>query len=600
VNPMKKTLLFSLLLLGFLVGTGQVFAQWTTQSISLRPGWNAVYLEVQPEPRDVATVFAGLQMESVWMWNRRYDSVQFLVNPAELLPGNPNWLNYIAAAPPLDGESALHSILGGRCYLIRLAATAPVTNWQVQGQPVVPAANWLADSLNFVGFGVSSTTPPTFQQFFQSSPAHQNTLRFRLDALGRWQRLSNPSTLMAAGEAFWVRSDGASDFTGPVQVRPALGTRIDFGRTLVEQKVVLRNRTTATRTVEVRQLASQSPPAGLPTLAGPVPLSYWNDQTRATYGWSDFPAVLSLSLAPGEEKTLRLAIRRTAMAAAPAGDSTALYQSLLEVRDSGFCRCVIPVIASGLQATTTAASGGRAPSPNLRAGLWVGSAVIDKVSQPTHPSDSNSPRPTGSEAQFRLIVHVGDDGQASLLQQVTLMWKDGARDSEGAIIEPGRQVLVTDDAVIDSLGLTGSALRDGEVVGRRISSACFAFTTPQPMSPPGGFGAVGTPLVCNVSMGYNEPLNPFKHRFHPDHNNLTDDYRSIKPEGDESYSFTRQVRLNFTATDPSDLATPGWGDNQLGGIYEETLLGVHRDPIRIRGSFRLHQASRIGLLNDGL
>lgn len=593
MKPMKRTYLLCLLLFGLLLHSYSSLAQWTTQNISLRPGWNAVYLEVQPEPRDIATVFAGVPMESVWMWNRRFDSVQFLVEPEELLPGNPDWLNYIAAAPPLDGESALHSILGGRGYLIKLAANAPATtSWQVRGRPVVRAPDWLGDSLNFVGFTVSPTTPPTFNQFFQSSPAHQNTFRFRLDSQGRWQRISDPSTTMKAGEAFWIRCDGASDFAGPVQVRPALGTRIDFGRTVVEQKVVLRNRTTTARTVDIRQQASQPPPQadGIPALSGPVPLSYWDDETRATFGWSDLPSVLTLSLAPGEEKTLRLAIRRQDMA--PSVDPTALYQSLIEVRDSGSCLCLIPVVASGLQS----GSG----TSNLRAGLWVGNAVVDQVSQPTHPTDPNAPRPTGSEAQFRLIVHVDDNGQASLLQNVTLMWKDGIRDGDGSVIAPGHQVLVTDDTVIESLGLTGSTLRDGEIVGTRISSACFAFDTPQPMSPLGSFGTVGAPLFCDVAMNFNDPLNPFKHRFHPDHNNLTDDYRDFKPEGDESYSFTRQVRLNFTATDPSDLATPGWGDNQLGGVYEETLTGVHRETIQIRGSFRLNQASRIGVLNDGL
>ena len=39
---------------------GQVQAQWRDQTITLQPGWNAVFLEVQPQPRASEAVFASL------------------------------------------------------------------------------------------------------------------------------------------------------------------------------------------------------------------------------------------------------------------------------------------------------------------------------------------------------------------------------------------------------------------------------------------------------------------------------------------------------------------------------------------------------------
>ena len=44
----------------------------------------------------------------------------------------------------------------------------------------------------------------------------------------------------------------------------------------------------------------------------------------------------------------------------------------------------------------------------------------------------------------------------------------------------------------------------------------------------------------------------------------------------------------------------GFGDNQLAGIYRETITGLHKDELHIQGVFRLHHASRIGVLNDGM
>src|SRR5262245_49286660 len=70
-------------------------AQWTNQTIVLRPGCNAVFLELQPEPRECDAVFAGIPVESVWAWNRRFTPIQFIQDPADLIPGAPDWLTYL-------------------------------------------------------------------------------------------------------------------------------------------------------------------------------------------------------------------------------------------------------------------------------------------------------------------------------------------------------------------------------------------------------------------------------------------------------------------------------------------------------------------------
>ena len=126
----------------------------------------------------------------------------------------------------------------------------------------------------------------------------------------------------------------------------------------------------------------------------------------------------------------------------------------------------------------------------------------------------------------------------------------------------------------------------------------------------GEFGSTSGSLRCNVRVDYNDELNPFKHRFHPDHNNLDD---SPQPQPlllktnvhgltytAESSSVNRDISLQFTATDPENLTLAGFGDNQLAGIYRETLTGLHKDALQLEGVFRLQQASRIGVLNDGL
>src|SRR5437762_5568389 len=51
---------FVLVLVFLFLQSGTAFAQWVTQTITLNPGWNAVYLEVQPANSDCDAVFAGM------------------------------------------------------------------------------------------------------------------------------------------------------------------------------------------------------------------------------------------------------------------------------------------------------------------------------------------------------------------------------------------------------------------------------------------------------------------------------------------------------------------------------------------------------------
>ncbi|MDQ1255493.1 MAG: hypothetical protein QG656_84, partial [Candidatus Hydrogenedentes bacterium] len=123
-------------------------------------------------------------------------------------------------------------------------------------------------------------------------------------------------------------------------------------------------------------------------------------------------------------------------------------------------------------------------------------------------------------------------------------------------------------------------------------------------------------VECNVTMLYNDPRNPFVHRYHPDHDNLEEDYTPRPdPQSDpapESYSFVRRIRLTFTATDP-DLpegsSVPGWGDTEAGGTFDElfygykdqapdpTTGGFNKQPIHTQGTFHLRRISDVAALD---
>ena len=585
-------------------------AQWVNQTLALKPGWNAVYLEVDPEPVECDALFAGLPVESVWSWNKRFSSVQFIQDPDTLVPGQSEWLTWLPASHPAETLANLFTVRGGLPYLIKVADTAAPFSWTVKGRPRVQSVDWISDSYNFVGFPVSGSTPPTFQTFFAGSTNQAGKQIYRLNPSGLWEQVSNPATTaMRSGEALWVRCDGRSSYTGPTLVDVPGGISMFYSWQSSELTLRLKNQSGAARVFSLKALASLPAPANWPALAGSIPFSYYvADLPNNQAGWVPLPATLnSPSLPSGGEWLVRIEARRRDMApfAGAPGAAGALYQSLLEVTDGTGFHQWIAVTADGPNA-----SGSKPGSPihlaagpaSPRAGLWVGNVVVQKISQPSNIANPSTPLAVANALQFRVLVHVDEGGQARLLQKVLQMWKQGtykpdpSDPTKQVVDQPGRFVLVTDDALIPNF--TGVTLRDGEPVPRRVSTVAYALKTPLPLLGAGDFGAntIGGTLVLD----YDDPLNPFKHKYHPDHDNLTERFDQKLPEGQESFTLTRQMSLQFSSTDPENLRLSGWGDTQIGGTYREALQGVHKKPIYLQGTFRLNRASRVAILNDGL
>ena len=149
----------------------------------------------------------------------------------------------------------------------------------------------------------------------------------------------------------------------------------------------------------------------------------------------------------------------------------------------------------------------------------------------------------------------------------------------------------------------GAVLRDGTPAGRRLSTSIFGFNEPLVLT--GTLPTSQHPITSlsgTTTLDFDDPLNPFKHKYHPDHNNLKPDYETMLDEGIESWTVVRYLTFEFTAGDPElpEGAQIGWGDNQIGGVYTEVLEGLHRDAITTQGIFRLRRVSNVSELDPEL
>ena len=72
-------------------------AQTVTQTFALHPGWNSIWLEVEPPDRKPATVFAGLPVTAVWTYIQE-GAVDFIADQAEAQFNQPGWIAWFPTA----------------------------------------------------------------------------------------------------------------------------------------------------------------------------------------------------------------------------------------------------------------------------------------------------------------------------------------------------------------------------------------------------------------------------------------------------------------------------------------------------------------------
>ena len=583
-EPMRiKPILITSVLLWLAAAPTPCPGQWLTQSIPLVPGWNAVYLEVQPEPSACAEIFRGLPVQSVWKWDRRFSTIQFTVDPATLLEEAPDWLVWLPASDPRAFLSRLPELQGCQAYLIKLATNAAPVTLPIKGRVLVPRLEWYPHGLNLVGFPVNPASPPTFSDFFRFTPevdtsrSYQNEL-YRLDSQGRGSRIVQAAReRLSPGVAYWIGCARAPAYQSALHVTPEGASALDFGSLLVRRDLTIKNtHPTNSLTVWLRQRVSESPPTtgGYAELAGPVPLSYLSKDSSNQWVWGQFPtAGLSRTLAHGEEWLLRLGVRRLDFAPyQPQGTNGFAYQSILEVSDAGqSLRLRVPVVA---QAAGPLAGATVLGAHDENEGLWVGNATVDQINAPAYTGTNllSTPAPMS----FRLLVHVDGYGQARLLQQVVLAWDNTLTNAPHT---NGAYALYANDTQVPAAATDVS----------RISSVAFPVMQPASLT-----GTLTNALTGTVTVGFADPSNPFLHRYHPMHDNLDWNWQPYT-NAVETRTIVRALALTCNAL-TNDSVNPYYGADNVSGIYHETLSGLRAQPIVLQGVFALQRISQINTL----
>lgn len=622
----------SWLVLALLFGVcGLGRAQWITQTNVLRPGWNSVFLHVDPSHATLDELVASDPLnpiEEIWYWQPALPTGQFVESPQLPVSGGSQWSSWVRAVGP---TSVLRRLSGNGAYLVRLPANAAPYQWRVKGRPVPPTYRWTLTGLNFIGFPTPASpvlSQPFFEAFLSPAPEFQQTAEIyryqggELGATNPVRVLAFRSTRVERDRAYWVRA-GASynEYFGPIQIIGVGSGGVDFGENLAQARFRIRNLANSAVTVSMQQVPSEAAPAGQSAIVeGPTLLVRGAPNTTdLTYSYSileEAPQQWTLAAAgqPGSETEVVIGLARFVMS----GAAGARVAGVLRFSDSlGLSQVDLGVAAT--KAST--------------AGLWVGGATVTSVSHYLTPyaratnaveftnllarlqlgQGVNGYRYEWDESTGRVLVFGGPDQRPG-----TYLVDGPIKTSPGSVARPFplRLIVHNDGSTsrllqkvyhgLDAGSNTVLATRENALLpsqlatARRISSVHLPASTGNNPWTFTGTMALGGSMTVTVPLAYDDQAsNPFLHTYHPDHDNLDAQFGTTLARGNESYGVTRQMTLTFTdPTDDFDGLTGGSGD--LTGRYTEVMTfqskGSQTRQFNVLGVFTLKRISDIATL----
>jgi hypothetical protein len=193
-------------------------------------------------------------------------------------------------------------------------------------------------------------------------------------------------------------------------------------------------------------------------------------------------------------------------------------------------------VAKALALEITGATGSALVAADLELatmrGTWTGEAFLGEVERPSFHGGGYG---AAASLTVSIILEVPAAGQPRLLPCVELNAGSDSRTRLNAALFP------------EAISLAGTVAADGKS---------------------------GT-LQGSLTLNPQHPLNPYRHRYHPEHG--------------EGLNVRRRVTLRFGESLPGspDTENPLATVGVVGGVYEEEITGLSREPIRVRGLFRL-------------
>jgi hypothetical protein len=520
------------------MGSPSARAQLVTEIIDLQAGWNAVWFNVQPETSDVVQFLSQqappLNCQAIWTFDSNRDVRTSLTNPGR-------WFFYNKDVPPI--LHTLKTLHGHRAYLILVNVAGQM---QVTGRPVIRETSFNGRVSNLFGTATNLDKGPlTFEEFFSHPSARGKVRSFGIpvkhdifSVSGQTLTRRNVTDAIGTNQAYWVNVVQDFDYAGPLDVM-SMANGLSFGQSTALRTLTIEVPSSpSSRTVflQAKPCITLSGGACAPRGAGGEPwLEYLEPGSGIPPVWHPLSDGLEVTVPPDVTRidlTVR-AHRAGAVVAARSNRGPVEPPPLvIDIVDDEGSRAVIAADVT--------------LEPIF--GRWVGRARLAQVS--THPIIQNAPLEESEAVPMEMTLLLdlpSGAGAARLLDTVTI-----------------------------------ETFRDGRPLQRRFTSVLFdrpVNLTEDAGDPVDSFGLSGT-LHGTLHILPEDPLNPYRHRYNPEHR--------------KGYDITRQITIQLqplppTAADEAEGLDGALGPQRLTGLYTEVITGVLHDAITVQGTFQLER-----------
>lgn len=563
----------SLLSLVSLTSLSVFAAPHIEETLTLKAGWNSVYIESTPENPSCDEFFADMpQVLSVAAYrsDADADTAQYYASGDEKVQAPVQYLQWNR-----DGASTatLNTIIGGGTYVVYATDAAQKT---FRGVPAAPKMTWRKVSASetneyFNLVGVSSVGDKiTFQDYFGEGPFGIAKSGRMICSMGG-NDINGPEMRAVAGSfgkeatlesgmAYALTATEAGSWPGVVGV---LGSSVFFGPESNYASIRVQNCGTTNHvfrfSLEPSVTGETLPPISrrLPRVNAIEAPGYTNlvmeSEWEVSLAADDFTeqvfTIDRSSLVPGTE-----------------------YGVILVVEDLGASkmRVRLPIVVRH------AATGAVA----YPAGLWIGEIALSQVSE---LGDTNRvPVKAGGTLKMSVMMHVDTNGTCRLLQRAV--------------------------AGVDTNGVTRLFKNPADVPedveeSRRISTVMMSVDTPVVAATASTNPKFGEDVDFSWVVGATASDNPFRHAWHPDHDGKKADYSDYLPSGDDFSLYANPIkpelwsisnRLDFSWHEQGNRALPEHfpynADETTSGVVTWEVGGlISKGPIKSVGTFTLRR-----------
>ena len=549
-------------------------------TVALDFGWNAFFLPVQPSETP-SQLFADWPVEKVGMYDQAaYLRTAQFDGEASTLGAIENPMKYWVRE-----DAGLTSLDALRANAVYICFCTNVTGFTttVYGEPEAMRTSWhssVDSTVNYVGISTDGTDAEvrTVGGYFLGLDVGATDFRKIYGPLADQPGLKAVSVkdpYVANGKGLAIDSIKTSDWSGPLYVSPMNG--IDMGTNHNQGVVTVRNDAGTNRMVRISFKESEFADVNLKML---YPDIHYLDSARQSAWVSPLHSEpYECELAAGETLTLRLAVDRATLAAAPGTE----FGGIVEVTDVSMVspthfRTAIPF------SITAGDSAERAQDwPN---GLWVATISLDAVPQfvaegsVTEYTDeivTNTYSRCTSTNEFGVGIY--EDVQVVSTNKVAVYTT--AAKAAGSTMKA--RIFIHRD-VDGNLKM----LQRARLNGRRYSSAML----PTDLGVVTGTGTFGTAAVFAFTVAEHSRVNPMYHAKHPDHDGLDSDFKEWAKEGSEVFEIGNRITLRWDANDAAS-----WNPEEtMTGKATWTFSGLRREgEIKAEGTFTIQRLSAAAL-----